>query len=45
MYKEIIINVQRKQQGTKDSVGHQTKPGPNPILHRFQQLAVVCSTK
>ena len=26
-------------------VGHQTKPGPNPILHRLQQLAVVCSTK
>ena len=26
-------------------MGHQTKPGPNPILHRLQQLAVVCSTK
>ena len=26
-------------------VGHQTKPGPNPILLRLQQLAVVCSTE
>ena len=64
-----IINVQRKQQGTKDSalwdtrqnwgpiwfcsvynkdscpVGHQTKLGPNPILLRLQQLAIVCSTE
>ena len=42
-----IINVQRKQQGTKDSALWDTRQnrGPNPILHRLQQLAVVCSTK
>ena len=26
-------------------MGHQKKPGPSPILHRLQQLAVVCSTE
>ena len=26
-------------------IGHQTKPGPSPILLRLQQLAVVCSTE
>ena len=42
-----ISDVQRKQQETKDSAlwGHQTKPGPNPILLRLQQLVDVCSTE
>ena len=42
-----IINVQRKQQRTKDSALWDARQnrGPNPILHRLQQLAVVCSTK
>ena len=26
-------------------MGHQTKQGPNPILLRWQQLAVACSTE
>ena len=48
MYKEKKNKPKKTKKKKKQGqcpVGHQTKPGPNPILFRLQQLAVVCSTE